>query len=150
MALKYTWQERAVKGGQTQYVTGKQYQDTVSGAEKTEYYPQMGSGLEICSVLSRLFFRPDSQELLLQTQVCLNRLRFSIVNDATPLHDIAMIDEIQQMRGELFDQENASIMGIPDLQDHIENVLGNQGRQALRGFVQENDLGVPHKGPPDG
>ncbi|MEI8356228.1 MAG: serine protease, partial [Deltaproteobacteria bacterium] len=42
MALKYTWQERATKGGQTQYVAGKQYQDTVSGAEKTEYYNQQG------------------------------------------------------------------------------------------------------------
>ena len=42
MALKYTWQERAVKGGQTQYVTGKQYLDTVSGVEKTEYYDPQG------------------------------------------------------------------------------------------------------------
>ncbi|MFZ4440308.1 MAG: trypsin-like serine peptidase [Syntrophales bacterium] len=42
MALKYTWQERAVKGGQTQYVAGKQYLDTVSGAEKTEYYDPQG------------------------------------------------------------------------------------------------------------
>jgi V8-like Glu-specific endopeptidase len=42
MALKYTWQERTGKGDQTQHVVGKQYLDTVTGVEKTEYYDLHG------------------------------------------------------------------------------------------------------------
>ena len=70
-------------------------------------------------------------------------------DDAAVFHDIAAGGDAQGLVGVLFHQKNSGAVGI-DLADDVKDLLDDDGGEAQRRFVQQEQFGTGHEGAADG
>src|SRR5918997_5561435 len=71
------------------------------------------------------------------------------VDDGAGLQDVAAGGDLEGDVRVLLDEEDGGALGV-DLLDDVEDALDEDGSQAHRGLVEEQELGAAHQGAPDG
>src|SRR5918998_3293401 len=71
------------------------------------------------------------------------------IDDGAGLQDVAAGGDLEGDVRVLLDEEDGGALGV-DLFDDAEDALDEDGSQAHRGLVEEQELGAAHQGAPDG
>src|SRR5438876_2374483 len=93
------------------------------------------------------FVEPEIE--LLDVGVLPQRFGGTLENDAAVLHDIAAVGDIERHGGVLLDQEHGQAALFAQPADDPEDLLDEPRRQAERGLVEQNHLGLGHQRPAD-
>src|SRR6266481_7330331 len=71
----------------------------------------------------------------------------ALEDDAAVLHDVAVVGDIERHGGVLLDQEHGQAALLAQPTDDAEDLLDKPRRQAERGFVEQDHLGLGHQRP---
>src|SRR4029079_17292605 len=69
--------------------------------------------------------------------------------DATVHHDIGAMGELERMEGVLLDQEHGQALAGIELADDLEDLLHDQGSEAERWLIEQQQAGPRHQGAGD-
>src|SRR5215472_1759788 len=84
---------------------------------------------------------------LLDIGVLAQALGRALEDDAAILHDIAMVGDVERHARVLLDQKHGQLPLFAQPADDAENLLDQQRRQAERGLVEQDHLGLGHQCP---